>query len=304
MKRVCYFVYFLFAMAVMFVMKANVASASATQIYPEAAISDGNCIKIPVAIKNNPGLMGYVVNLEFDKDYIMIESIEAGNISDSGLLDNNIGVKDDGVVSILWSNTAEIKQDGVLFYINVSVLDEINEQTHIVITYSPNDTFNEKYEEVKLECKDIVISENKKGTVVTAADKEQDIPSEKDVTGKNVVNSVDDKAASEEKKVEDVSDNKSNDENDSNIENEHTGSVESAEVLNDGSLISEETEQNVTEELQNEDSEKDATDTSGKSEILGNKENDNTNKIIIVIGILIILLAITGTVFYRKRGGK
>lgn len=297
MKRVCYFVYFLFAMAVMFVMKANVASASATQIYPEAAISDGNCIKIPVAIKNNPGLMGYVVNLEFDKDYIMIESIEAGNISDSGLFDNNIGVKDDGVVSILWSNTAEIKQDGVLFYINVSVLDEINEQTHIVITYSPNDTFNEKYEEVKLECKDIVISENKNEIAVEAADKEQGMSSEKDVTGKNVANSADKKTKSSS------SGNKIDDKNDGKIENDPIGSEESLEeVLDDEKPVSEETEPNVTEELQDENSKKDAADTSGKSGILDNTENDNTNKIIIVIGILIILLAITGTVFYRKRG--
>lgn len=147
----------------------NIEAVSGTKVYADnVLIKAGESAEIPVLMKNNCGIMAYMLTAEYDSEKIEIEKISAGKLSQNGVFDHNLTIHKKNKFDVLWSCTKEIKEDGVLFYLQIRAKKDIGKKkTVIKFTYSNEDTFNEKYENVELKCTPIKIQGNNRTVIVS-----------------------------------------------------------------------------------------------------------------------------------------
>lgn len=112
---------------------------------------------IPVNIKNNSGIMGFKMTVEYPSEYLNIKSVTKGSVTSGGNFNHNLGLKD-GKIDIVWNSIEDVKKDGSLFVLGVELLKEITDDIVIKLSFSQEDTFNEAWEDVTFDCKNIVIS--------------------------------------------------------------------------------------------------------------------------------------------------
>lgn len=132
---------------------SNKAIVSADKV----SLSQNEPILIPIKIENNSGIMGFKMTIEYPVDKLDIKSVSRGEITAKGNFNTNFGIND-GRFDVLWNNVEEIKNDGTLFLISAQAKAEIKKDTEIKLSFSQPDTFNEKYEDVAFDCKNIAIS--------------------------------------------------------------------------------------------------------------------------------------------------
>lgn len=161
MKKV--FVYL--CMIICFIMIRTIdvkASDNAMIVASYSVEADANSYLVPVEIKNNPGLMGFKISVSYG-DGVIINSISRGTVTSRGTFaDNHILNGENNYFDVIWNYTEEIKKDGELFIIGLSVNTSIKDEIRLSISYSSSDTFNEVYENVLIECDDIVLKETEK----------------------------------------------------------------------------------------------------------------------------------------------
>ena len=150
----------------------NVLAANKAKVYADSiSAKQGKTLTIPVQIKENKGLMGFKISLEYPANVIRIDSVSKGTITKSGNFNHNNGLKD-GIIDIIWNSVEDVKGDGTLFIVNVFIKSELQQNEKIKITYSQPDTFNEKWQDVFLDCNDIILlSENHKSKQTEINDK-------------------------------------------------------------------------------------------------------------------------------------
>ena len=104
-------------------------------------------VSVPVNIKNNPGIMGFKISVEFSDSVLALDSIDQGTVTQAG----RFSTKKDSEhkTTVLWNNTSQISNDGSLFILNFVVLDNSKNGT-ISFSYSEEDTFNEDYKNVPI----------------------------------------------------------------------------------------------------------------------------------------------------------
>ncbi len=127
-------------------------------VYTEHIITQTDTIiEVPVYIAGNTGLMGFAIEFEYDEKNVTPIAVQRGQLLTSGLFENSIGTEDNNHFKVIWSNTADITQDGELFTITFSIAEDAQESIVIRMSFSSKDTFNEKWEKVHLNCNDITI---------------------------------------------------------------------------------------------------------------------------------------------------
>ena len=107
-------------------------------------------VKVPICIKNNPGISGFKIKISYDPTALQPESLIAG--ASFPAIYDNLGRKN-GEISAIWieSSGKNVVDNGEIFNINFKILKK---GTHkISVTYSKADTFNEKSEELNLICR-------------------------------------------------------------------------------------------------------------------------------------------------------
>lgn len=114
-------------------------------------------ISVPIKIENNSGIMGFKITVEYPVDKIDIKSVSRGDITSKGNFNTNFGIND-GRFDVLWNNVEESGDNGSLFIITVEPASTSNFNTEIKLSYSQPDTFNEKYEDVIFDCRNIAVS--------------------------------------------------------------------------------------------------------------------------------------------------
>lgn len=147
-------------LSMLMILQCNIvafADASVTVSADKVSLSQNEPTLIPIKIKNNSGIMGFKMTVEYPVDKLDIKSVSRGEITAKGNFNTNLGIND-GRFDVLWNNVDEIKTDGTLFLISVQAKTEIKKDTEIKLSFSQPDTFNEKYEDVAFNCKNIVIS--------------------------------------------------------------------------------------------------------------------------------------------------
>lgn len=123
----------------------------------EVSLSVNEIQLLPVNIKNNSGIMGFKIIVEYPSEYINIKSITKGSVTSGGNFNHNLGLKENKV-DIIWNSIEDVKKDGSLFVLGVELLKEITDDIIIKLSFSQEDTFNENWEDVVFDCKDIIIS--------------------------------------------------------------------------------------------------------------------------------------------------
>lgn len=114
-------------------------------------------ISVPIKIENNSGIMGFKITVEYPVDKIDIKSVSRGDITSKGNFNTNFGIND-GRFDVLWNNVEESGDNGSLFIITVEPASTSNFNTEIKLSYSQPDTFNEKYEDVICDCRNIAVN--------------------------------------------------------------------------------------------------------------------------------------------------
>ena len=121
----------------------------------------GEMITIPVQLKNNKGIMGFRITIKYPNNQLELKDVSSGSITADGLFNTTItdyySVK--GKFDVVWSDNAEVKYDGTLFIMTYKVKEVSDDgEYNISVTYSQEDTFNEKFENVKLNCSPIKVN--------------------------------------------------------------------------------------------------------------------------------------------------
>lgn len=133
------------------------AADSVTVFADKISLSQEKPTLIAIKIKNNSGIMGFKMTVEYPVDKLDIKSVSRGEITAKGNFNTNLGIND-GRFDVLWNHVEEIKTDGTLFLISAQAKTSIKKNTEIKLSFSQPDTFDEKYEDVAFDCKNIVIS--------------------------------------------------------------------------------------------------------------------------------------------------
>ena len=108
-------------------------------------------IEVPIYIKNNQGIMGLGLNIEYDSSVVTPVSATAGEMLASGMLEENIGTTD-GSFKILWNHSENVAANGLLMTLRFAVSEGATpEKIPMTIICSQPDTYNESWQDVFLE---------------------------------------------------------------------------------------------------------------------------------------------------------
>ena len=120
---------------------------------------DKQMISIPVAIENNSGFMGFAITVTFDENVLKSVDVQRGKML-SGLFDSSVGYGAPGTLRVVFSGSEECVSDGELFTLTFEDISTFTDARTVTIglTYSQQDTFNEQWQDVTLNCEDIKVT--------------------------------------------------------------------------------------------------------------------------------------------------
>lgn len=150
----------LIVIMILSVVPAVSASASATVYADSLAVKAGETISVSVNISQNPGFMGFALILEFDEEVFTPVSVSPGALIKNGVLNDSIGAMQSNMVKVVYSDTGNVFGDGALFTVTFAVSEEAMGSSNISLSCLQDDTFNEDYEDVVFECRDIAVVVN------------------------------------------------------------------------------------------------------------------------------------------------
>ena len=118
----------------------------------------GETIRVPVAIKNNRGLLGWKLTFDYDTDVLTPVSVDNGDVISGGIQDNIEGDMIPGSMNVYWAGSGNETYNGIMIYINFVVNSSAVGNTKIDISYSQEDTFDDDFNDVYLDCQPININ--------------------------------------------------------------------------------------------------------------------------------------------------
>ena len=167
--------------------KSTVAYMSEAEIYFEGncEVGLGEQVQIPVRIRNNPGLMGFAIRMNYDENILRPVSATKGSMITNGIFDDNIETATSNVITMYWSGNSETSADGILFYVTFEVIGNKVSQSVIGMDYQQDDTFDENWQSVPLNCGNITVKIN--GTSEEINTLEEKTTSENTVNNKTTI---------------------------------------------------------------------------------------------------------------------
>lgn len=158
---------------------ANAAWVTGEKITAET----GQKIEIPVTITENAGIMGFRITVAYPPELLSEPKVRAGSLTETGLLDSR--VSQDGYIEVLWCASSDATGDGSLFVLEFTVQEGMEGVSgELLFSYSQEDTFNEKWEDVSLQFSPALVKvtgspvATTEGTQATATDSTEPNPSE------------------------------------------------------------------------------------------------------------------------------
>lgn len=126
---------------------------------PDKITFDGDKITIPIFIKDNPGLMGLKLRLDYSTDSLSYPVVSSSDILSVGMFESSISNSTNGSFDVVWNNTENVSEDGNLFTIEFTKnASFISGKSIISLNYYSDDTFNEDWKNVDLKCDDIILT--------------------------------------------------------------------------------------------------------------------------------------------------
>ena len=115
---------------------------------------------IPIYISENEGIMGFRLEFVYDKEELSIDYIVKGNVTKNGSFDSMIDSSGEwGRASVVWYHTENVKENGSIAFVKVTQKGNFNTRT-IRLGYSQEDTFNESWQDVVFDCRNITLVDN------------------------------------------------------------------------------------------------------------------------------------------------
>ena len=110
-------------------------------------------IDIPIMIEHNTGLMGFRLIVSYSNSIIHPVTVKRGTSLSSGMFTDSITSANNGMFDILWSGSSDCTEDGELCIITFSFDEEITDFSFTIgLSYNKDDTFNERWQDVNLNC--------------------------------------------------------------------------------------------------------------------------------------------------------
>lgn len=142
-----------------FLFASSAVAVDKALVYADKISTKPNSIFfVPVNIKGNPGLMGFKLTVSYDKEVLTLPVVTRGTITQGGMLNDSIGVSEEGTFDIVWTNDSAVTNDGTLLVLSFNVDDTDVKNTTLKLSYSQDDTFGESYNDVVFDCKEVEIS--------------------------------------------------------------------------------------------------------------------------------------------------
>ena len=138
-----------------FSMNTLSSAADSFDIYSDkTGLVENEVVFIPVKIRDNKGIMGFRITVEYSVKDVKIMSVTKGNLISKGNFNTSYTSSTNGSFDVVWNYTEDISDDGILFVIGVKAL-HFFEESSIKLKYSQEDTFNEKWQDVSFDCKSV-----------------------------------------------------------------------------------------------------------------------------------------------------
>lgn len=119
----------------------------------------GSVIEIPIRISGNNGIMGFGFTVTYDKSVFEPISVAKGALCSQGVFDDSISVSKSNSFKIIWTHSENVVGDGELFTLKFKVKENASDGNYkISLTCSQDDTFNEKWQDVKIDCDNINVT--------------------------------------------------------------------------------------------------------------------------------------------------
>lgn len=129
-------------------------SASGTEAVIESKEAHrGDIIDIEVCLKNNPGIVAAMFNLNYDTERLQLLSVQDKNLLSGGMFGNNIY---DLPYALLWNSASEknFDEDGVLVVLKFKVKPDAKQgNAFINLSYDSDDVYNVDLNNVPIEIK-------------------------------------------------------------------------------------------------------------------------------------------------------
>lgn len=132
-------------------------AANAELTADDVSVSPGDSFEVTYSIKNNPGVMGFAFELSYDASAFDVISVTKSESIESGYFNDSVGTSKPGTVKIVWTGTENLNGDMILFSVKIQTIDNISGEYSIKIKCLEDDTFNEKWQDVKIDCDQINI---------------------------------------------------------------------------------------------------------------------------------------------------
>ena len=120
----------------------------------------GESFTIPIRLENNKGIMGFKITVQYPNEKLTLTNISSGSVTNGGLFNTTVMsyAAVNGSFDVVWSDTQDFTDDGTLFMLSFSVSEIADDCVcKIKLTYSQDDTFNESWQDVKLNCKAVSV---------------------------------------------------------------------------------------------------------------------------------------------------
>lgn len=146
-------------LALLFILASSAVAADKALVYADKVNAKPNSIFfVPVNIKGNPGLMGFKLTVSYDKEVLSLPVVTRGTVTKGGMLNDSIGVSEEGAFDVVWTNDSAVTSDGTLLVLSFNVDKTDAKSTVLKLSYSQEDTFDESYNDVVFDCKEVEIS--------------------------------------------------------------------------------------------------------------------------------------------------
>lgn len=122
------------------------------------SVSPGKAVRIPIRIKENPGVMGFRITVQYDPEFLEKPTVTGAGITEKGLLNDSISTSEPGSFDVVWCADADAKGDTDLFILGFTVAKDAADETTVAFSYSSDDTFNERWEPVELSLTPILLT--------------------------------------------------------------------------------------------------------------------------------------------------
>ena len=114
---------------------------------------DGETLYASVVIDGNPGIAGFVLDLQFDNTKCVAREFTASDIIDYETITSNIQQSEDKSAftnaSAMWAVTSDVVSDGVLFTLAFDIIDASAEDFGLNLICGDDSFMNQKLEAVQ-----------------------------------------------------------------------------------------------------------------------------------------------------------